>query len=80
MKKGPFKMAGMSFKGESPVKNKPEGYYKVKDVSNNLTETGQGKDVTKKYEIEGNEETKRHIKNGGKVRLRANGTLVLAVQ
>ena len=24
MKKGPFKMKGMSFKGESPAKNKPE--------------------------------------------------------
>ena len=80
MKKGPFKMKGFSYPGTSPVKEKPEGYYKVKDVSNNLTETGQGEDVTEKYRKEGNKKTREHIKKGGKVRRRADGSLVLAVQ
>ena len=80
MKKGPFKMKGMTFKEESPVKNKPEGYYDVKDVSNNLTETGQGEDVTEIYKKKGNKNTREHIKKGGKVRKRADGTLVLAAQ
>jgi len=73
-------MKGFSYPGTSPVKEKPEGYYKVKDVSNNLTETGQGEDVTEKYRKEGNKKTREHIKKGGKVRRRADGSLVLAVQ
>tara|TARA_R110002012_G_scaffold85023_2_gene212115 strand:+ start:242 stop:478 length:237 start_codon:yes stop_codon:yes gene_type:complete len=77
MKKGPFRMAGMSFKGESPVKNKPEPYYDVKDVSNDLTETGRGVDVTKEYEKKGNKETRKHIASGGKVYKRADGSFVL---
>tara|TARA_R100000781_G_C3970431_1_gene89953 strand:- start:6 stop:272 length:267 start_codon:yes stop_codon:yes gene_type:complete len=78
-----FKMKGSMFYGHgnaSPAKKKPEGYYEVKDVSNNLTETGQGEDVTEKYRKEGNKNTRKHIKKGGKVRKRADGTLVLAVQ
>ena len=71
-----FKEMGSS----SPVKNKPEGYYDVKDASNNLTETGQGKYVTEIYKKKGNKNTREHIKKGGKVRKRADGTLVLAAQ
>ena len=49
----------------------------AKEFSLSLTDAKKHLDYKlKKYEIEGNEETKRHIKNGGKVRLRANGTPV----
>ena len=52
-------------------------YYSVKDVSNDLTETGRGVDVTKEYEKKGNKETRKHIASGGKVYKRADGSFVL---
>ena len=59
------------------TEKKPEGYYTVKDASNPLTETGQGKDVTAKYKVEGNRSTRDHIASGGKVLQMPDGSLSL---
>ena len=47
MKKGPFKMKGMTFKGESPVKNE-----KLEKITKTTKQRGYGdSDITKEYEI-----------------------------
>jgi hypothetical protein len=74
---GSFKMAGFSGFGNSPMKDKDAPYSTVKDASNSLTKTGQGKDVTSKYKKTGNKKTRDHIAAGGKVMLMPNGSLAL---
>ena len=54
-----------------------KAYYSVKDVSNDLTETGRGVDVTKVYEKKGSLKTRKHIASGGKVYKKADGSFVL---
>jgi len=76
---GPFKMKGFSgFSGSPLARNtKPEGYYTVKDASNPLTETGQGKDVTVEYTKKGSKSTRDHIASGGRVLRMPDGSLAL---
>ena len=57
MKKGPFKMAGMSFKGESPVKKE-----RLEKVTKTTKQRGYGdSDIRKEYDVFVSKRTKNLI-------------------